>query len=116
MGRERVRTSPMILMIPESTIPRICWFIMGEKLQHEVAVERKHFKAINFDLDTNKLRLFYPRYQQAYKDLLIRFFKEHDFSHRQGSGYISNRKLSSADIVDLIGELRKRFRWSESCI
>ncbi len=63
-------------------------------------MERKYYKAINFDLDTNKLKEFYPRYQQAYRDLL-RFFREKGFSHRQGSGYVSNDKLSSADIVDL---------------
>ena len=78
-------------------------------------MERKYYKAINFDLDTVKLREFYPRYQQAYKDLLI-FFKKNNFSHRQGSGYLSNEKLSSADIVDLFGELQKVFSWADTCI
>ena len=65
-------------------------------------MERKYYKAINFDLDTNKLKKYYPRYQQAYSDLL-RFFKVNGFLHRQGSGYVSKEKMSSADIVDLIG-------------
>jgi virulence-associated protein VapD len=78
-------------------------------------LERKYYKAINFDLDTNRLKEYYPRYQQAYKDLL-KFFKGKDFSHRQGSGYVSNNKMSSADIVDLIGDMQKEFDWSGTCI
>ncbi len=88
---------------------------MDTMLQREVKVERKYYKAINFDLDTNGLKQYYARYQKAYDDLL-RFFKNHDFSHRQGSGYISNSKLTSADIVDIIGELKKSFIWTETCI
>lgn len=38
--------------------------------------------------------------RQAYDDLR-RFFKRHQFSRRQGSGYISDTKLSTADIYDL---------------
>jgi len=78
-------------------------------------LERKYYKAINFDLDTNELKKFYPRYQQAYKDVL-KFFKSRDFSHRQGSGYVSNQKLTSADIVDLMDDLRKSFAWTDTCI
>ena len=78
-------------------------------------MERKYYKAINFDLDTIELKKFYPRYQQAYKDVL-KFFRERDFSHRQGSGYVSNKKMTSADIVDLVGDLQKTFIWSDTCI
>lgn len=65
-------------------------------------MERKYFKALNFDLDTHQLKAHYPgaNYRQAYDDLR-RFFKRHQFSHRQGSGYISDAKLSTADIYDL---------------
>jgi virulence-associated protein VapD len=78
-------------------------------------MERKYYKAINFDLDTNGLKKYYVRYQQAYIDLR-RFFKEHGFSHRQGSGYISNKKLSTADIIDLIGEMKSQFDWTGDCV
>ena len=64
-------------------------------------MERKYYKALNFDLDTKELRKYYTYYQQAYKDLYS-FFKSKNFKHRQGSGYVSNTKLSSADIVDLL--------------
>lgn len=78
-------------------------------------LERKYYKAINFDLDTNALKEYYPRYQQAYSDLL-KFFRTHDFSHRQGSGYVSNQKLSSADIIDLISLMLEKFNWAQTCI
>ena len=78
-------------------------------------MERKYYKAINFDLDTNKLKKYYPRYQQAYCDLL-RFFKANGFLHRQGSGYVSKEKMTSADIVDLIGTFQKKFIWSGTCV
>ena len=60
-------------------------------------MERKYFKALNFDLDTHQLKEHYPgaNYRQAYGDLR-RFFKRHRFSHRQGSGYISDDKPTSA--------------------
>lgn len=78
-------------------------------------MERKYYKAINFDLDTNKLKEYYPRYQQAYRELL-KFFMENGFLHRQGSGYVSKEKMSSADIVDLIGAFQKKFEWSGTCV
>ena len=48
-------------------------------------MERKYFKALNFDLDTHQLQEHYPgaNYRQAYDDLR-RFFKKHRFLHRQG--------------------------------
>lgn len=43
-------------------------------------MERKYFKALNFDLDTHQLKEHYPgaNYRQAYDDLR-RFFKRHRF-------------------------------------
>ncbi len=78
-------------------------------------MERRYYKAINFDLDTKKLREYMPRYQQAYADLL-RFFSKRNFSHRQGSGYVSKEKLTSADIIDVIGELQRTFDWVGCCV
>ena len=80
-------------------------------------MERKYFKALNFDLDTHQLQEHYPgaNYRQAYDDLR-RFFKKHRFLHRQGSGYISEDKLTTADIYDLIDNLSQRFPldWCQS--
>lgn len=80
-------------------------------------MEKKYFKAINFDLNTHQLKTYYPgaNYRQAYDDLL-RFFKRHKFSHRQGSGYISDAKLGTADIYDLMDELSRQFPWIGVCV
>ena len=78
-------------------------------------MELTYYKAINFDLDTKELGKHYKRYQQAYYDLMA-FFKKNGFHHRQGSGYVSERKLTSADIIDLIGRLRESFAWTSTCI
>lgn len=80
-------------------------------------MERKYYKALNFDLDTHRLKQHYPgaNYRQAYYDLR-RFFKRHQFSHRQGSGYISDNKLSSADIYDLMDDLSTALPWIGVCV
>lgn len=80
-------------------------------------MERKYYKALNFDLDTHRLKEYYPgaSYRQAYDDLR-RFFERHNFSHRQGSGYISETKLGTADIFDLMDELGRLFPWIGNCV
>lgn len=80
-------------------------------------MERKFFKALNFDLDTHQLKVHYPgaNYRQAYDDLR-RFFKRHQFSHRQGSGYLSDNTLTTADIYDLMDELSQQLPWIGDCV
>ena len=56
-------------------------------------MERRKKKAINFDLDTAKMKK-YSLYPAGYK-LLKKSF--------QGSGYISAEKLDSDQINDIIG-------------
>lgn len=80
-------------------------------------MERRYFKALNFDLDTHKLEEYYPgaNYRQAYEDLR-RFFRHHGFAHRQGSGYISVAKLGTADIYDLMDDLGQQLPWIGNCV
>lgn len=80
-------------------------------------MERKYFKAINFDLSTHQLEAHYPgnNYRQSYADLR-RFFMQHGFTHRQGSGYLSGKKLSTADIYDLMDDLTQKFAWLALCV
>jgi len=80
-------------------------------------VERRYRKAIHFDLDTHCLKRLYPGrdYRAAYYDLR-RFFAVHGFAHRQGSGYLSETKLTSADIYDLMDELAQAFPWLGECV
>ena len=64
----------------------------------------KKYKAINFDLDTKKLKDIYSKqtkkaYNTAYSDIES-FMLDNQFTHRQGSGYISNMPLSDVEEDD----------------
>jgi len=74
-------------------------------------------KAINFDLDTNKLKKYYPgqNYIDAYKDLK-KFFEYYDFEHRQYSGYVSKVSMKESDIDSIILNLGKQFAWLKLCV
>ena len=75
-------------------------------------------KSINFDLDTNKLKEIYAteekKFNQAYFEIK-KFMKENGFSHRQGSGYISNNPMSDTDVINFIIKLQNRFPWIYDC-
>lgn len=77
----------------------------------------KKVKAINFDLDTKALKVYYPgkSYRQAYKDIK-KFMLNNGFSHRQWSGYTSNEKMSDSDIQRLAKKLAKTFPWLKKCV
>lgn len=74
-------------------------------------------KAINFDLDTNALKINYggSNYREAYID--IETFMEHNgFEHRQWSGYISKYEMSTQDIQMIVINMGKTFSWLGSCV
>ena len=71
-------------------------------------------KQIIFDLCTDALKQCYPHqeppqdpqyYTRAYHDIR-RFMKEHGFEHRQSSAYVSAGRLTTLDIVILMGGWR----------
>lgn len=71
----------------------------------------KIHKAINFDLDTNALKkIFTDDYSVAYKQIK-KFMLDNGFSHRQYSGYISDKPLSEKDIYKLIYDLKNTLPW-----
>lgn len=78
---------------------------------------KKVYKAINFDLDTKKLEQFYPNsnINYAYTELK-NFFLKNNFTHRQGSGYISNNMLTDTNISELTIKLTHKFPWLSQCI
>ena len=80
-------------------------------------MERLYYKAINFDLDTKLLGEHHPSgdYHRAYYDMK-RFFKNHGFSHKQGSGYVSQNKINSQDIYLLIDALYEQYEWIAYCV
>lgn len=74
-------------------------------------------KAINFDLDTNALKMYYPgkHWRKAYKDIR-NFLKENGFSHRQWSGYRSKGLLSDTQIIAIIKKMNKTYPWLSKCV
>lgn len=73
-------------------------------------------KALNFDLDTKALEIFYPgnTYHQAYYDIR-QFLESAGFQHRQGSGYISIDPIDFYEISLLINEMSEKFPWLKRC-
>lgn len=77
-------------------------------------MERTKRKALNFDLDTKKMKELnlYPR---GYR-LLGSSLKKHGFEHRQGSGYISKAKLDGDNVYDIISDVVSENEWLASCV
>lgn len=77
----------------------------------------KYHKAINFDLDTKALKMYYPgkHWRKAYKDIGD-FLKENGFSHRQWSGYHSKKLLSDTEVIAITKTLNKTYPWLSKCI
>jgi len=73
-------------------------------------------KSLNFDLDTNKLKEYYPdkTYTNAYEDIR-KFLSENGFEHRQGSGYISQKEMTINKVTEIIEELTDKFSWLKHC-
>lgn len=73
-------------------------------------------KALNFDLDTNALKAFYPgsTYSQAYHDIK-KFLEESGFQHRQGSGYVSTEPITLYKVSLLINEMSNKLPWLKQC-
>lgn len=80
-------------------------------------MERRQYKALNFDLDTKALERYYPSssYRQAYRDIR-HFLQSNGFEHRQWSGYRSEQAMSDAEITLLITRLNTRFPWLSKCV
>lgn len=77
----------------------------------------KCYKALNFDLDTNSLKRYYPgsNYRQAYRDIK-KFLIQNGFEHRQWSGYKSIEPLSDYDVMRITKTAKKHFSWLSKCV
>ena len=81
---------------------------------------KKTFVAINFDLDTKKLKNIYvqqtgKKYNQAYYDIKS-FMKKNGFSHRQGSGYLSKNPTTETSATFMIKRMSAAMPWLKSCV
>lgn len=81
-----------------------------------MAKESRRRYAINFDLTIQQLRQFFdaehPR--KAYGQI-ARYMEKHGFSHRQWSGYISDKTLTKPELLEFTMELHKSFPWLIRC-
>ena len=78
--------------------------------------EIKRRYAINFDLTIEQLKQFYSESNPkgAYGKI-SRYMKKNGFSHRQWSGYISDRTMSKSDLIDFTMKLHQEFPWLIEC-
>lgn len=75
-------------------------------------------KGINFDLDTEALKKYYPKsdWHNAYYDIRS-FFEKNGFEHIQGSGYHSVEPMSEAKAMTVIYKMTKEFSsWLNYCV
>lgn len=76
--------------------------------------QRKTYKAINFDLETTALSAHFSSPTQAYAKLRADF-KRQGFEHRQGSGYLSTKKLDDYQLNAKISIIAQRNPWLATC-
>lgn len=76
-------------------------------------MESPKYKAINFDLDTGMMKM-HNKYPIGYSELKHSFLKL-GFTHRQGSGYISNNKITSVEVLKTVSALLKAHPWLSVC-
>lgn len=78
---------------------------------------QKYIRTINFDLDTHALEEKYPKknWRRAYDDIGD-FLEARGFSHRQGSGYISDKEISMLKVTKTLNELKREFPYFIGCV
>lgn len=78
---------------------------------------QRHYKSINFDLNTKKLIECYPsqHYRKAYRDIK-NLLNKNGFEHRQWSGYRSKEKITTVELMSTVEQLYTSFPWFEKCI
>ena len=74
-------------------------------------------KAINFDLNNNLLKQYYPskNYKEAWKDI-NKYLENNDFIHRQYSGYVSKTGISMADVGNILDEMSIKYHWFKKAV
>lgn len=76
---------------------------------------KKTRKAVNFDLDTLKLREKFLDTRKPYNDIK-KFMESNGFERRQYSGYVSINPISESKIILLMKKMRKKNTWLKDCI
>lgn len=78
--------------------------------------EIKHRYAINFNLTIERLRKFYSKTNPkgAYSKIKS-YMKKHGFTHKQWSGYVSDKVMTKSELADFTMELHQTFSWLINC-
>ena len=77
-------------------------------------------KAVNFDLDTNALKKVFNSnnpfvYLKGYKQIGT-FLKLNGFTHRQWSGYVSEKPLTPVQMITVVKGLNQALPWLKQCV
>ncbi len=77
----------------------------------------KYRKQIAFDLDTKALKKYYPggSWNNSY-EIIKRHMLKNGFSWLQGSVYISNEPMTSAEVTNILDELLIKNTWLGICM
>jgi virulence-associated protein VapD len=78
---------------------------------------QRRYKAINFDLDTGRLRQVFgeKNRRKAYAQIKS-FLAKNGFAHKQWSGYISLRPMSYGDVYDIVFKMIDQCPWLPACV
>lgn len=74
-------------------------------------------KQVAFDLDTDALKTYYPSesWNNAY-DVIRRHMTNNGFNWLQGSVYVSQRPITSAEVTNILDELVAKNPWLNVCM
>lgn len=74
-------------------------------------------KQIAFDLDTKALELYYPNeHWRGSYEIIRKHMLRNGFKWLQGSVYVSEKPLSSAETTRILGNLVKKNPWLNLCM
>lgn len=71
---------------------------------------------INFDLDTKKYEALTQKAAPTAYSKIRRFMEKNDFTHRQGSCYISKSLISRAETARIVRNFSVANRWFGECV
>lgn len=76
--------------------------------------ERATKRAIEFKLDTKKMKEYFPNYTAGYAKLQ-KSLKKYGFARQNCLGYVSNIELTIIEIFDIVKKITKENPWLGSC-
>ncbi len=72
-------------------------------------------KAINFDMDTKKLKEKGFEHLSTPYSLVKNFMINNNFIHQQGSGYVSQKQMNKKEILKIINKMKNELPWAIGC-